>query len=281
MKPLCPYATFRPYHRPSDGIPVGARSVGHHRVPKNWQDNVFVVKHICIFWTVSGSGNAIINGRKRLCPENYLGIYLPGMEQNIYTTTSDWEYGWWTMDGPESTRILAAYGLKAGVHRGGPAPLTLIQQLQDQILLADREGEIDAGSTALALTAAVAKAVRYTAHQSDDSPLIADTKNLINENWQQPDFGVAQIATTLDVDRSTLSRRFHKEVGVTVIQYLISLRIQNAMALLSQSELPVATVALRCGYPDPSYFRRIFRDRAGITPSEFRTRESDSFVSTR
>jgi AraC-like DNA-binding protein len=274
MKPVCPYATFRPYRQPSQGIPVGARSVGHHLVPPGWQDNIFTLNHICILWTISGWGNVIVNGRKRRCPENHLGIYLPGMEQNIYTTSSEWEYCWWTMDGAEAVRMLAGYGLKAGVHRAGSPPLSHIKQLQEQILLADREGEIDAGATALMLMAAVAKAVRYTVHQDEESPLITDARILINDNWQHPDFGVEQIAIILKVDRSTLSRRFHKEVGVTVIQYLISLRIQNAMTLLRQSELPVAAVAMRCGYSDPGYFRRIFRTRTGLTPSEFRDREA-------
>ena len=195
------------------------------------------------------------------------------MRQHFYTTRESWEYCWWTMDGPEATAIATGYGLTAGVHTAGPPPLELIDQLQEQIVKADRPSEIDAGTTALQLTAAAAKAVQAPSQPEIDDRLIADAVAIMHDQFQVIGFGVEQLANELSVDRSTLSRRFHKATGVTVIHYLTSKRIQTAMTLLQQSSLPVAQIADRCGYGDPGYFRRVFVKRMGQSPSDFRRGE--------
>jgi AraC-like DNA-binding protein len=270
LNPTCQYATFRPQRLPSPDIPVGARSVGRHCVAKNWLDNTFVINHVIVIWTRSGCGHVVMNGHAHRCPKDYLAIYLPGMRQDLRTTNSEWDYCWWSIDGPLAAALVSGFGLRAGVHRAGAPPIELIDQLLGQIVRADRAGEIDASTTALALTTAAAKAVQASPGKQGDV-LVAKARLLVHDNWQHVGFGIDSIAATLGVDRSTLSRHFRKEAGVTLIQYLISMRIQNAITLLRQSDLPIAEIASRCGYGDYGYFRRVFRQRMGLSPSEFRT----------
>lgn len=229
-----------------------------------------MVNHVIVLWTIAGSGQVVVNGQRQRCPKDYLAIYLPGMTQDIHTTTCAWEYCWWTIDGPQAADFASGFGLSVGVHRAGPAPLDLIAQLFAQIVRADRAGEIDASTTALSLTATAAKAVQGPTGTKRRNALVEEAKSLVHDNWQHVGFGIDSIASTLGVDRSTLSRHFRKETGVTLIQYLISMRIQNAITLLRGSDLSVAEIASRCGYGDAGYFRRVFRQRMGQTPSEFR-----------
>jgi len=69
---------------------------------------------------------------------------------------------------------------------------------------------------------------------------------------------------------SALERRFKKYLYKTPSQYICEVRLENARRLLVETTLPVAVVADRCGFPDPSYFSRKFHQVFSQLPSEFR-----------
>lgn len=67
-----------------------------------------------------------------------------------------------------------------------------------------------------------------------------------------------------------LTHRFTKRVGISPMQYLKSLRIEAAKHLLVTTDLSVNEIALRVGYADPLYFRRVFKRITEMTPSGLR-----------
>ncbi|WP_122036640.1 AraC family transcriptional regulator [Aliivibrio sp. EL58] len=67
------------------------------------------------------------------------------------------------------------------------------------------------------------------------------------------------------------SKFFHQETGVSFRDYLCSKRINKAKKLLIEDyNIKIAIIAYQCGYNDVSYFTRIFKKKAGISPGEFR-----------
>ena len=66
------------------------------------------------------------------------------------------------------------------------------------------------------------------------------------------------------------SKLFKEEAGITFIEYLTTLRMTKAKALLSDPAIPVKEVGTKVGYQDPNYFSRIFKRYTGKTPTEFR-----------
>ena len=66
-------------------------------------------------------------------------------------------------------------------------------------------------------------------------------------------------------------RMFRAATGITPHDFLISLRLQRAQALLVQNQRSsIVEVAGACGFPNQSYFANVFRRRFGLTPSAFR-----------
>jgi AraC-like DNA-binding protein len=61
---------------------------------------------------------------------------------------------------------------------------------------------------------------------------------------------------------------------------LHALRIRLAKMLLMDEELNVNEVAMRCGYHDATYFRRMFRRHVGVAPSRFRGLYSHMHINT-
>jgi transcriptional regulator GlxA family with amidase domain len=67
-------------------------------------------------------------------------------------------------------------------------------------------------------------------------------------------------------------RRFKDATDQTPIQYLQNLRIEKAKHLLESSKLAFDQITLNTGYEDANSFRRLFREKVGVTPSVYRKR---------
>lgn len=81
---------------------------------------------------------------------------------------------------------------------------------------------------------------------------------------------IGDIAEELALSESYLSRTFREETGFTITDYRTCYSIAMAAFLLENPELRVYEVAERTGYSDQRYFSRIFRQRVGLTPIEYR-----------
>lgn len=67
-----------------------------------------------------------------------------------------------------------------------------------------------------------------------------------------------------------MKRRFKAATGVTLIDYVQNLRVEEAKRQLETSSTAVDTVSAAAGYEDPAFFRRLFKGSTGLTPSEYR-----------
>ena len=60
---------------------------------------------------------------------------------------------------------------------------------------------------------------------------------------------------------------------MTPLQYILSLRINNAQSLLETTKYNITEIASFVGYDNPLYFSRIFKKQAGMSPSEYRKKK--------
>jgi AraC-like DNA-binding protein len=82
---------------------------------------------------------------------------------------------------------------------------------------------------------------------------------------------VDSIASIIGVTPQHLGRLFRGALGQSPMEYLIRSRMNLALRLLlERPDLRVHEVGAAVGYPDPNYFIRLFRDREGSTPGQFR-----------
>ena len=65
-------------------------------------------------------------------------------------------------------------------------------------------------------------------------------------------------------------RTFKKEVGETPNVFLVNRKMEEAELLLVTTDCSVKQVALRLGYEDGSYFNKLFKKYAGMTPQQYR-----------
>lgn len=77
-------------------------------------------------------------------------------------------------------------------------------------------------------------------------------------------------------NKTTLNRKFKSVMGITIMEYISSLRMQIACSLLRKTYLTINDIMERAGYKDDAHFLRSFKKYAGCTPSEYRSRFSNS-----
>jgi len=80
----------------------------------------------------------------------------------------------------------------------------------------------------------------------------------------------SSLAKEASMSKGYFSQCFKDIVGATFHHYIRDARMENARLLLTQTEYPVYRVAELCGYPNEKYFSRVFRERIGVLPSEYR-----------
>jgi len=257
---------FRPTPSPTANLPFGARSVGHYLVAPDYRDKSIVKYFVQVFWGIAGRGALVINGVERVLKPRQIAVYFPGMRHKVYAIGLEWEYCWWTMDGPLATSVTTALGLAADVYDAGPAPLPLFRQLEHAIRDQSQAAERQASAMAYRLLTLAVSGHRAGAEDQRVSAAV----RIIHNEWSQPQLCVKQLAERLHLHRSSFTRRFEAAVGIPPADYLIRLRVQNALSMLKQTEKSIAEVSILCGYNDPNYFARLIRRSTGLSPRCFR-----------
>lgn len=109
--------------------------------------------------------------------------------------------------------------------------------------------------------------------QRHDDAVIARSQAWIADNYDD-EKPVATMVENSGLTSRTFSRRFRAATGYSPIDYVQTLRIEEAKHLLETSDLAIDTVSQEVGYADPTFFRRLFRRRTGVTPVRYRQRFS-------
>ncbi|WP_231584394.1 helix-turn-helix transcriptional regulator [Paenibacillus dauci] len=86
-----------------------------------------------------------------------------------------------------------------------------------------------------------------------------------------------QIAAAVNVHPGYLHRIFKKHMQITPTAYLNDLRMDKAMMLLSQTDIPIPEIADYVGIASRQYFHLLFKKHTGSTPADYRN-QSDRFV---
>lgn len=81
-----------------------------------------------------------------------------------------------------------------------------------------------------------------------------------------------QVADEFGLSMRNFIRRFKEATDQTPIQYLQNLRIEKAKLLLESSQEAFEQITLHVGYEDSNSFRRLFKERVGLSPSVYRKR---------
>ncbi len=83
-----------------------------------------------------------------------------------------------------------------------------------------------------------------------------------------------KLAQRAGLSRTGLAERFRESMGHTPLNYLRTVRMQKAMAALSESERSLEQIAREVGYTDAFSFSKVFKRTVGVAPRDFRRQDT-------
>ncbi len=98
---------------------------------------------------------------------------------------------------------------------------------------------------------------------------VSSALKYIEANYGNPALTNESVASACGISEVYLRKLFIKELGVTPRQFLIDLRVQKARQLLSEGVLKINAVSESCGFSNPYHFCRLFKEKTGVTPSQY------------
>lgn len=254
-------------HRCMD-LPIVVKTVGHYIVPdKNYDSGVIRADTNRIFWICNGTGVMRCGNRVLPFSTGQIAFYEPFAEFYIEARHGPLEYYWTSMLGKLITPIAQSFGINAsGLYESRSIPKKLITDIKR------RFDDTDAAS--LRQSSALSYQLLSFMHSAADTPsdhhICNQAMALMRQHWNDPDFSVSSCATQVGLHRSSLNRHFQEHIGTSPGQYLIHLRLQQAVQRLKETQDSIADIANAVGYTDPHYFSRHFRKAIGCTPGTFR-----------
>jgi len=99
--------------------------------------------------------------------------------------------------------------------------------------------------------------------------IIRKTREFIRANYKKK-IKLEDISKAVYLSPYYLSHIFKKETGSTILEYLTKVRIEEAKRLLENTSWNTTRIAFEVGYPDQSYFCKVFKKLEGISPYKYR-----------
>lgn len=106
--------------------------------------------------------------------------------------------------------------------------------------------------------------------KSHNTALLEALQAYIEDNYARSELGLTLIADTFRRSENYLSNFFKEQTGECLSAAIQRVRFREAVRLLLETEEPIDTVAVKCGYLNTSSFRRAFKRLYGWSPSEYK-----------
>ena len=101
------------------------------------------------------------------------------------------------------------------------------------------------------------------------SPEIYQCIRYISSNINQP-VSVDDVADSVGRSRSHISRRFKKELGFNLSDYIMRRKLEEGKSLLAYSDKSLSEISEYLCFSSQSYFQNVFKKKYGVTPMEYR-----------
>lgn len=113
------------------------------------------------------------------------------------------------------------------------------------------------------------KQLSHTAAVPSDAAQLSRILHYISEHYTEK-LTLGELSRQFGLSEAHLSRTFSQRLSCGFLRYLHILRVDHAEYLLRSSQMSVSEIAFSVGFSDIRTFNRVFRERRGMTPTQYR-----------
>ncbi|WP_291528006.1 ATP-binding protein [Bacteroides sp. UBA939] len=103
-----------------------------------------------------------------------------------------------------------------------------------------------------------------------DQSFLTHLNDVIYSMMSNHSLNSEMVAGKMCMSLSQLNRKIKAITGFNSSGYILQMRLDKAKRMLASTDTPVGDIALKCGFPEMSYFSRIFKQTFQMTPSQYR-----------
>ncbi len=103
-----------------------------------------------------------------------------------------------------------------------------------------------------------------------EDEFVKRVREAIENHLADTAFTVEQLCKMVFMSHSQLHRKLDALTGCSPNKFIRIIRLNKAKELLKNPASSIASIALDCGYNDPGYFARVFKQEYGVTPQDWR-----------
>ncbi|HWR75568.1 MAG TPA: response regulator [Bacteroidales bacterium] len=107
-----------------------------------------------------------------------------------------------------------------------------------------------------------------------DDKLMKKVMEVMEQNISNADLTVEELVSGIGIGRSVFFKKLKSLTGFSPIGFIREVRVKRAAQLIESGEYTISQVTYMVGCNDPHYFSRIFKQRFGLTPTEYRDKHA-------
>lgn len=238
---------------------INAVNFGHQICPCSHGYGPAIRTHWLLHYVVKGTGKFEREGQTYNVNAGEFFVIPPGIKTYYEADSKDpWEYIWvgFTCDGDLPVTLdPVVYCKSAG---------SIFEKMT-------YSGKYNNGTAAYLdglIWQLMASLLRYNEEPKDESVYVEKAISYMNTEYARG-VTIQEIADALNLNRSYFSTVFKNEMGVSPLKYLMNLRFEKAVEIMTNKGGSPTLAALSCGYTDIYQFSKMFKTRFGVSPRQY------------
>jgi len=263
----------KPYRRHNE---LYFRFCGHSECAPSHSYGPTVRANYCIHIILTGKGCFHVNSKTYQLEPGQGFLIVPGVQTYYQADQTDpWSYLWIGFNGSNCEEYLNEFGMKESTPIFKTTYCDELKEIIFQMLQHNEAGiyhEFFHQSLLYQFFAWLAKDLYVDLPVSTNerkSYYVQKAIEYIQNNYDC-DISISNIAKYVCINRSYLSTLFKSALGMSPLEYLSGFRMSLGADLLQTTDLSISSIAASCGYKDPLVFSKSFKQRNGMTPSQYR-----------
>ncbi len=115
----------------------------------------------------------------------------------------------------------------------------------------------------------IKKRMDFSRADKEADRVICEAASFIRNNFEKP-ITLEVAAKRVKMSKTYFCKMFREKTGFGFSDYLAGVRITEAAKMLTDTDMDITEIAIKCGYNDSSYFATVFKRIKGVTPVKYR-----------